>query len=341
MPSSAGPAAPALIADIGGTNARFALLSADGVVEAVRVLKCADHSGLEAAAEAYLAAIAPPLRPRRAAIAVAGPVTGDLFELTNHGWSFSRRDTAARLGLDRLDLVNDFTAVAMAVPRLGPGDRRQVGPGVAQAGRPIAVLGPGSGLGVSGIVPAGEDWVALAAEGGHVTMPATSAREVAVLSELRHRFGHVSAERVISGMGLVNLYEALAAIDGATGGAPDAPAISDAGIAGADARCVEALTMFCAMLGTVAGNLALTLGAQGGVFVAGGIVPRLGAWFDASPFRERFEAKGRMRSYLGPIPTHVVTHPLPAFVGLAAAVAAGHRNDGGRTGETGTGGTDA
>lgn len=316
---------PALVGDIGGTNARFALLAPDGSVGEIRILRCADHPGLDAAAEAYLAAVAPPVRPRRAAIAVAGPVSGDWFELTNHGWRFSVRAVAERLGLERLDLVNDFSAVALALPHLGPDDRRQIGPGTAQAGRPIAVLGPGSGLGVGGVVPAGTDWVALATEGGHVTMAAADDREAAVLAALRHRFGHVSAERVVSGMGLPNLHRALAAVDGAEAPDRDAAAISEAALAGTDPRSVEALTMFCAMLGTVAGNLALSLGAQGGVFVAGGIVPRLGDWFDRSPFRDRFEAKGRMRAYLAPIPTHVVTHPLPAFVGLAAAVAAGRR----------------
>jgi glucokinase len=316
---------PALVADIGGTNARFALLAPDGTVSETRILHCADHPGLDAAAEAYLAAVAPPVRPRRAAVAVAGPVSGDWFELTNHGWRFSVRAVAERLGLARLDLVNDFSAVALALPHLGPDDRRQVGPGTAQAGHPIAVLGPGSGLGVGGVVPAGAGWVALATEGGHVTMAAADDREAAVLGDLRRRFGHVSAERVVSGMGLPNLHRALAAVDGAETPDLDAAAISEAALAGTDPRCVEALTMFCAMLGTVAGNLALSLGAQGGVYVAGGIVPRLGDWFDRSPFRARFEAKGRMSAYLAPIPTHVVTHPLPAFVGLAAAIAAGRR----------------
>lgn len=316
---------PALVADIGGTNARFALLTPDGAVERPIVLRCADHAGLAEAAEAYLAEVRPTVRPRRAAVAVAGPVSGDWFELTNHGWRFSVRETAARLGLQRLDLVNDFSAVALALPHLGPDDRRQVGSGTAQPGRPIGVIGPGSGLGVGGVVPAGPEWVALATEGGHVTMPATDDREAAVLAELRRRYGHVSAERVVSGMGLPNLHWALAAVDGAEAPDLDAAAISDRALVGTDQRCVEALTMFCGMLGTIAGNLALSLGAQGGVYVAGGIVPRLGDWFDRSPFRARFEAKGRMRAYLAPIPTHVVTHPLPAFVGLAAAVAAGRR----------------
>jgi len=311
--------APDLVADIGGTNARFALVRG-GAPEAIRVLRCADFPTMEAAAEAYLAGLAPPVRPRRAALSVAGPVTGDVFSMTNHIWTFSRADAEARLGLERLVLVNDFTAVALSVPRLGPGDRRQVGPGAAADGHPIGVLGPGSGLGVSGLVPDGPRWVALAAEGGHVTAPAVTDREAAVLSHLRKRFSHVSAERVVSGMGLQNLYEAVSLLDGDEPAALSPAEISAAGIAGTDAACAEALAMFCAMLGTVAGNLALTLGSRGGVFIAGGIVPKLGEAFDRSAFRARFVEKGRLRPFLEPIPTFVVTHPFPAFLGLQAVL---------------------
>jgi glucokinase len=312
--------APDLVADIGGTNARFALVRA-GAVEEVRVLRCADFPTMEAAAEAYLSGLAPRVRPRRAAMSVAGPVTGDSFSMTNHLWTFSRREAEARLGLDRLVLVNDFTAVALAVPHLGPGDRRQVGPGAAVGGHPIGVLGPGSGLGVSGLVPDGRRWVALAAEGGHVTAPAVTDREAAVLSHLRKRFSHVSAERVVSGMGLQNLYEAVSVLGGEEPAALSPAEISAAAIAGTDAACVEALEMFCAILGTVAGNLALTLGARGGVFIAGGIVPKLGPFFDRSAFRARFVEKGRLRPFLEPMPTAVVTHPFPAFLGLRAVLA--------------------
>jgi glucokinase len=313
-------AGPDLVADIGGTNARFALLRG-GAVEQVRVLRCADFPTMEAAAEAYLGGLAAPARPRRAAMSVAGPVTGDSFSMTNHLWTFSRREAEARLGLDRLVLVNDFTAVALAVPHLGPADRRQVGPGEAVAGHPIGVLGPGSGLGVSGLVPDGRRWVALAAEGGHVTAPAVTDREAAVLSHLRRRFSHVSAERVVSGMGLQNLYEAVSVLGGEEPASLSPAEISAAAIAGTDAACVEALEMFCAILGTVAGNLALTLGARGGVFIAGGIVPKLGPFFDRSAFRARFVEKGRLRPFLEPMPTAVVTHPFPAFIGLRAVLA--------------------
>ena len=194
----------------------------------------------------------------------------------------------------------------------------RVGGGAPRAHRTIAVLGPGTGFGVSGLVPAGSEWIALSGEGGHATMAPVSERESAVLDLMRARFDHVSAERCISGSGLVNLYNGLAALDGVPA-APYTPAqITDPEIGAQDPLCCEATAMFCAMLGTVAGNLALSLGAQGGVYIAGGIVPKLGSRFAESAFRERFEAKGRMRPYLASIPTYVITHRLPAFLGCAA-----------------------
>jgi glucokinase len=196
-----------------------------------------------------------------------------------------------------------------------------VGGGVPIAGRPIAVLGPGSGLGASALTPDGGRWSPLTGEGGHVTMPAATARENAVLDWMRRRFDHVSAERCLSGPGLVNLYNALAGIDGVPAAPYTAAQITDPATAALDPLCREATAMFCAMLGTVAGDLALTLGAKGGVYIAGGIVPRLGPRFVESGFRARFEAKGRLSSYVAAIPTYVVTHPLPAFLGCAAVLA--------------------
>ncbi len=314
------PEAPALLADLGATNARFALVGPNGIGD-VLVLPAADHPSLAAAARAYLDRVNPPQRPRRGAMAVASPITGDAVVMTNLGWSFSIAGLRAELGLDRLEVVNDFTAVALAVPLLGDADRRQIGGGAPVAGMPIGVLGPGTGLGVSGLVHGGGRWIPLAGEGGHVTMPATDEREAAVLEWLRQRHSHVSAERVISGMGLVNLYEALAAVDGQTDAAQRAPHhITEAARGGIDPLCTETVAMFCAMLGTVAGNLALSLGARGGVYIAGGIVPRFAEAFAASAFRERFEAKGRLRSYLEPIPTYLVTHAVPAFLGLCAVL---------------------
>jgi len=209
----------------------------------------------------------------------------------------------------------------LALPYLGPDDRMTVGGGGAVPGAPLAVLGPGSGLGVSGLVACSAGWTPLTGEGGHATMAPATDRESAVLDHMRRHFDHVSAERVLSGPGLVNLYNTLAELSGTPSRGYTAPQITDLGMRGEDPMCSETTAMFCAMLGTVAGNLALTLGARGGVFIAGGIVPRLGRFFADSPFRARFQAKGRFEPYLAAIPTHVLTHPLAAFLGCAAMLA--------------------
>jgi glucokinase len=308
-----------VIADIGGTNARFALVDGAGRTGRTRILKCDDYPDPAAAAEDFLAWAAPSARPRRGAFAVASPMAGDQVTMTNHPWSFSVDDVRRRLGLDVLRVINDFAAIALAVPHLDRDDWYQLGGDAPVPGAPIAVVGPGTGLGVSALVPAAGGWASLATEGGHVTMAARDEREASVLAELRRTHGHVSAERVISGPGLVNLYSALCALDGRR--ADPAASPDEVSRLAADATrpaAAEALEMFCAMLGTVASDMALSLGALGGVYIAGGIVPKLGAAFAASGFRRRFEDKGRFAAYLAAIPVFVITHPLPAFVGLGA-----------------------
>jgi glucokinase len=309
-----------LVGDIGGTNARFGLVAPDGTLLHSRVLADADYPGIADAIDAYLADRGGLPRPRRGAIAIASPVAGDEVRMTNHPWAFSISALQERLRFQRLRVINDFTAQALALPYLRDGDRNAVGGGKAQPGFPIGVLGPGSGLGVSGLIPTGDRYVPLTGEGGHATMPPYTERESAVLGALRRHLDHVSAERVLSGPGIVNLYNGLAEVDGVPARQYTAAQITDEATGKEDAMCQEATEMFCAMLGTVAGNLALSLGAKGGVYIAGGIVPRLGERFAASQFRERFEAKGRFRDYLAAIPTYVVTHNLPAFLGCAAAL---------------------
>jgi glucokinase len=306
-----------LIGDIGATNARFALIDAKGAIVGMRVLACDDYPTLEAALAAYLAAERG-AAPAEAALAVASPVTGDAVTFTNHPWSFSIAAVRERLSLARLLVVNDSAAIALAVPRLGRDARLVVGGGEPAPDQPIAVLGPGTGLGVSALVPSAAGWLAVSGEGGHATMAPADDRESLVLDRMRRRFDHVSAERVLSGPGLVNLYNTLAEIENVPAASFTPAQIADRRIGESDRIAREALAMFCAMLGTVAGNLALTFGARGGVYVAGGIVPRLGSSFAESRFRERFEAKGRFRPYLAAIPTYVVTDPVPAFLGLAA-----------------------
>lgn len=309
-----------LVGDIGGTNARFGLVSPDSELLHSRVLADADYPGIGEAIEAYLSDRGGLPRPRRGAIAIASPVGGDEVRMTNHPWVFSISTLAKRLRFQRLEVINDFTAQALALPHLKNADKTVVGGGAPLAGYPIGVLGPGSGLGVSGLIPTGKKMLPLTGEGGHSTMAPFTERESAALGVMRGHFDHVSAERALSGPGLVNLYHALCEVDGVPARQYTAAQITDPAVEEQDSLCREATGMFCAMLGTVAGNLALTIGARGGVYIGGGIVPRLGERFAASQFRERFEAKGRLHDYLAAIPTYVVTHKLPAFLGCAAAL---------------------
>jgi glucokinase len=320
MTDSPAAAPPALIADIGGTHVRFALVQG-GEATDVMVMRCADYQGPAAAAEAYLNVVAPGLRPTRAAFAVASAIVGDRVELTNSPWDFSIAGVRQALGLDRFAVINDFTAVALSVRHMTQDHLLPLGGGSADPAAPIAVLGPGTGLGVSALVPSSSgEWVALASEGGHVTMAAADEREAALLAWLRKRFGHVSAERVLSGPGLVNLYEAVSALAHRTPAYTTPDAVTQRGLDGSCALCREAVESFFAMLGTLAGNLALSVGARGGVYVAGGILPRMKEAFRASAFRSRFEAKGRFQDYVAAIPTYLVIHPQPAFVGLIGLV---------------------
>jgi glucokinase len=316
---------PRLLGDVGGTNARWAWQPRAGAVpERRRTLRCAEFDAIDACIAHYLRLEGLPA-PRRAAFGIATPITGDEVQMTNHPWRFSIAALQAALGVERLLVLNDFEALAQAVPALGDGDVRavgRIGRGIAHAN--MAVIGPGTGLGMSGLVADGRGgWIVVVGEGGHASLAAGNAREASLLAVLRERFDHVSAERAVSGPGLVNLYAAICTLDGETPAALEpAQILARAVASGADhdPQCDEALNTFAAMLGAVAGNLALTLGARGGVYIGGGIVPRLGLDFDALPFRARFEHKGRFRSYLEAIPTWVITAGTPALMGAARAL---------------------
>lgn len=311
-----------LIADIGGTNARFALADAEGYRDEL-VLKIEDYQGPVEAVEAYLSRVNPSVRPDRAAFAVAGPVKGDRFEAVNLPWKFSCRDAAQTLKFSRLDLFNDFQAIAMAVPHLKPQDLRQIGEGAPQPQSPIGVIGPGTGLGVASLFWNGQRYQAVPGEGGHVTMSAVTQREFDIFRTLHYKYRHVSAERVCSGKGLVNIYNAIRILEGRGDELPERTAeeISTLAVEKKCEVCEECLDLMIGFLGHAAGNLALTLGAHGGIYIAGGIVKKLGEYFYTSRFRKEFLAKGRLREYLGSIPTFVIQHPYPAFVGLQATLA--------------------
>jgi glucokinase len=307
-----------LIGDVGATNARFALVQPDGSVSPARSYSLNDYSSLIDAIDKYLAEEMPSLRPAQAVLAVASPALGDQVTFTNHAWTFSIDALCQHVGLKRLRVINDFAANALAIPHLGASDRVQIGLGSPVSDAPVGLIGPGTGLGMSAFVPTSSGALPVPGEGGHVTMAAASAQESTVLDLMRKRYDHVSAERLLSGPGLVNLYGALCELAGVPA-APFTPAqITSPRIWEEDLRAREATAMFCAMLGTIAGNLALTLGARGGIYVAGGIIPGMGPFFAQSEFRERFEGKGRFRGYLAAIPTYVIVRPLPALLGAAA-----------------------
>jgi glucokinase len=306
-----------LLADIGGTNARFALQQAgsSGFAD-IEVLACSDYPAIEDAVRAYLArAAARGLAAdgiKHAAIAIANPVEGDEVSMTNHCWRFSIGALKAELGLDTLLVVNDFAALAMSLPHLKGGQRERIGGGIEQPGKPIGLIGPGTGLGVSGVVPCGGRWIALAGEGGHASFAPVTKQEMKILQALWEEYGHVSSERLLSGLGLELIHRALA------GQRLSAPEITGRALDGSSVACRETVETFCAVLGSVAGNVALTLGATGGMYIGGGIVPRLGRLFTESRFRERFEGKGRLSGYLARIPTWLITEEYPALRGVAA-----------------------
>ncbi len=313
---------PRLLADIGGTNARFALETGPATVELIDVLPCASYPTVAHALRAYLAspkvaaAGLPPIR--HAALAIANPITGDLVRMTNHHWEFSIEALRTECGFETLVVANDFTALARALPHLAPDQKVQIGGGSARAHSPLGLVGAGTGLGVSGLIPAGDNWSALLSEGGHVTFSPANATEVAILQYAWRQFTHVSAERLMSGDGIELIYRALAHHTGQADAGLDAPEIARRALDGSCPLCDQTIETFCGMLGTVAGNLAITLGAQGGIYIGGGIVPRLGARFASSAFRARFEQKGRFVNYLAQVPTFVITAAYPAFLGVSA-----------------------
>lgn len=322
------PAYPRLLGDIGGTNARFGWQTVeDAPITHVQVLPCAEHGSLLAAAQTYLNAqgfSSPPC----AAFGIANPVTGDEVAMTNHHWKFSVNALREGLDVSRFLLLNDFTALALSLTLLRDDQRRQIGSGTAAPNAAIGLIGPGTGLGVSGLFPVGykNKWIPISGEGGHVSLTATTEHEFAAIQQLQKRYGHVSAERVISGPGLVDLYHALCDLKDGQGREITTPAeVIERAKEIPTSTANEALDMFCGFLGSVAGDLALTLGARGGIYIGGGIVPRLGERFDTSSFRARFEAKGRFKKYLNNIPTWVINSPIsPALHGASQALSLSH-----------------
>jgi glucokinase len=303
---TAGAPYPRLVGDIGGTHARFGWVQdAESGITKVDAFVGDDQAGLYAAVTRYLS-VQGLASPRSCALGIAAPVDGDVVAMTNRDWTFSISDLRRRLGLGRLLVINDYAAVAHALGGVRPDEVRRVGGGEALEHGPLALLGPGTGLGVSGLLVTPGGRVPVVGEGGHVSLSAADEREDRVVAILRRRFGHVSAERALSGSGLVNLYAASCELGGRPAELLEPAEVGARARLGSDPGCRQAVELFFGFLGSVAGDLALTLGARGGVYIAGGVVARLGDMIAGSTFRERFEAKGRYRAYLERIPTSVL-----------------------------------
>lgn len=327
---------PWLVADIGGSNARFGLaLDAESGVQQIRTIPGREHDHLNKAVHAYLQQAAQELgaayqAPRMAAFAVATPITDDLIAFTNSPWSFSKSAIQAEFALESFLLLNDFEALALSLPKLTATQIRAHG-ALPEAKGTLAVIGPGTGLGVGGVIETDAGWIAIPGEGGHVTLAAANDFESEVLAQVRKQYSHVSAERLLSGIGLPILHQAVAAAMqqcGEQAGSTNcqnkqtlsAEHILQQGLHHHDAVCSKTIDVFCDMLGGFAGNVALTLGARGGVYIGGGIVPRLGERFFTSNFRHRFTDKGRFQQYLDSIPTALITDTMAALTGAALAI---------------------
>jgi glucokinase len=306
-----------LLADIGGTNARFALMD-NGEIGIIDHFKVADFRSVTEAISTFLERGAPDRRPVTAVFGVAGPVDNNRCVITNSQWLIDGASLVQAFGFADVWLLNDFEALAWSLPELLPEDIYPAEEPRGVAGAPMLALGPGTGFGAACLFSSGTLSFAAVTEAGHATLPATSEREEEVIANLRHRLGHVSIERALSGTGLENLYQALASIDQVTVPMRDAAAITKAALDGSCSISQATLDIFCSFLGTVAGDLALTFAARGGVYIAGGIVPRFADRLFRSSFRRKFESKGRFESYLRAIPTRVVVRSDESFVGLKA-----------------------
>ncbi|WP_028117319.1 glucokinase [Ferrimonas senticii] len=306
-----------LVADVGGTNARFAIAS-DGAshITQVRRLASADFTSLSQALATYVASLPPTITLTGACLAVAGPVTAGSANLTNLGWQASEAQLSEQLGVP-VRLINDFVAYAYSVPQLPPDQIQCIKAGEALAEAPLVVLGPGTGFGVARLLPQIGGWQVTPCEGGHMGLAANNDVQVAILGQLQQMLPHVNVESVLCGSGLINLYRAMARIEGQAARF-DMPAQLTNAAANGDSLAVRTVALFCQWLGTVAGDLVLAHGARGGVWLGGGILPRIVDALQASGFNDAFVDKGLMVDYMTPVPVHLALKSDTAVIGAAA-----------------------
>ncbi|WP_448211653.1 glucokinase [Colwellia sp. MEBiC06753] len=307
-----------IVADIGGTNLRIGIANDSGSTEHLTVYQCADYSGLEQVVADFISKFELTDKIINACFAIACPVENDLIKMTNLPWQFSKSELKQNLNLNKLLLINDFTAIAHAVPMLGEQQKVQVGRGKVVAGKPISICGPGTGLGVANLVNDNDKWISLSGEGGHVDFAPIDEQEIAILNFLLTKYQHVSYEQLLSGLGIEQIYQGLLSYNDKPVVTLAAKDITAKALEESCDICQETLAQFCRILGSFAGNLALTLGSFSGVYIAGGIVPRFIEYFEQSEFRKRFEEKGRLSGFNQNIPTFVVTESQPGILGAAA-----------------------
>ncbi len=307
-----------LVADIGGTNIRLGYFVNDEAAGNIKVYQCADYASLSDVVKTYISEVELTGKTVNACLAIACPVENDLISMTNLPWEFSQSALKQELGLNKLVFINDYTAIAHAIPHLTDEQKVKIGGGTAVVGKPISICGPGTGLGVANALDVNGQWQALGGEGGHVDFAPVDQQECQILAFLFTKYQHVSYEQLLSGLGLEQIYQALNHIDNHQLPQLSAKEISARALANDCDLCQQALAQFCRVLGSFAGNLALTLASFGGVYIAGGIVPRFIEFLAQSEFRSRFESKGRFEDFNQNIPTYVITESQPGILGASA-----------------------
>jgi glucokinase len=307
-----------LVADIGGTNLRIGITNGKGGVDGVALYQCNQFSGLAEIIQDYLSKIDISNKEVNACFAIACPVDNDIISMTNLPWKFSKKELQLTLNLTKMYFINDYTAIAHAVPFLSNEQKVQIGAGNVVADKPISICGPGTGLGVANVINVNDQWISLGGEGGHVDFAPTDEVEIQILNFLLTKYKHVSYEQVLSGLGLQQIYQALMFARGVEPETLEAKDITLKAMSNECDVCVATLNKFCEILGNFAGNLSLTLASFGGVYIAGGIVPRFIEFLSNSNFRRSFEAKGRFEAFNQAIPTFVITEPQPGLLGASA-----------------------
>ncbi|MFD2166721.1 glucokinase [Thalassotalea euphylliae] len=306
-----------LVADIGGTNMRVSLAHDDGSTSELSLYQGGDYDGVEHVLKHYIEEKGLQEKKINVCLAIACPVENDLVVMTNLPWKFSKQALKTSLNLEKLLVINDYTAIAHAIPQLSDSQKIKVGTGEAILGKPISICGPGTGLGVANLINDNGKWISLSGEGGHVDFAPIDKQEIDIFTFLLTKYSHVSYEQLLSGLGLEQIYQALASKNGSSENLA-AKEITAKALDEECELCQETLAQFCRILGSFAGNLALTLGSFGGVYIAGGIVPRFIEYFQKSGFRQRFEEKGRLSGFNQNIPTYLITEAQPGVLGAAA-----------------------